>query len=110
MDDVVNSVVLQGEDLSKSSSDLITEEHGFEGEGTIDVLVLVGGSDRDWVEVIVAELSSLVTGNSISVPEDGTIGVPLSHGGGIGANGLFGRGESLGTEASGVSLLSGIDS
>jgi hypothetical protein len=110
VDNVVNPVGLEGENFCESTSDLIREKHGLKDHSSVDVLVLVSSSYRDWVEIVVSELSSLVTFNTISKSEDCSIGVPFSHSRRIGTNGFFGWHEGLGAETSGVSLLSGVDS
>lgn len=89
VDDVVDLVALEGENLTESSSDFVLEDHGLEGDVTVDVLVLVGGGDHDGVEVVVSELSGDVSLDGGVVSENGTVGVPLSDGGGVGENGLL---------------------
>jgi hypothetical protein len=110
VNDVIDSVVLESKHFSESSSDFVTEKHRLESEGTVDVLVLVGSSDRNWVEIVVSEFSGLVSLNSISVSENGSVGIPFSDSGGVGADGLLSQSQRLGSEASGVSLFSGVES
>lgn len=105
VDDVVDLVGFEGENLTESSSDFVLEDHGLEGDVTVDVLVLVGGGDHDGVEVVVSEFSGDVSLDGGVVSENGTVGVPLSDGGGVGENGLLEGDLFIRSEASRVAFL-----
>jgi len=101
VDDVINLVGLQREDFSKSASDFINKDQSSSSLFTIDAFILLSGSDNNGVEIVVTEFTSLMAGKSSIITKDGTVRIPFSDSGGIGANSFFSNDELVRTKNSG---------
>jgi len=91
---VINFIWFQGEDLAKSSSDLILQSHGFEGSCSVDLTIDMRSCYDNWVKVIVSELTSS-SSSLIGVSKDSPVGVPLSDGWTVSDYCLFDRYKSF---------------
>jgi hypothetical protein len=99
MNDVVYFVRLQGKHFCKSSSDFVQQDHSFQSISASKLGVVLASGNHDWIVVIVAEFSGIVTLNLGVISEDSAIGIPLSHSRGISSNSLFRVNPQLGSEA-----------
>jgi hypothetical protein len=85
MDHMVDLELLQWKDLGQSTPDLILQDHCFKSPLAIDLLRLERGSNNNWVEIIMTELTSLKLRLSFSIPKDCSIGVPLPNSSAVGS-------------------------
>lgn len=81
------------------------KDHSLDCEFTVDSRVLVGSSDDSGVEIVVTELTSSISRNSLVVTEHSTIGVPLTDCRRVSKDSLLNRDIQVRTKASGVSNL-----
>ncbi len=103
--DVVDFVALERVDLGQAAADLVEQDHRLDGVGARQGLVLLHGRDDHGVVVVVAELAGLVAGQLVVEAEDGAVGVPLAHRGGVRGDGLLGGHEFFGAEDEAVARL-----
>ena len=93
MHDMIDLIRLKREHFTKSTPDLILKGHGFESCCTVYAVVDMRGTDHNWIEVVVTELSGL-TGRVVGVTKDSAVRVPFTHCRAVGCDGFF-KGDQL---------------
>lgn len=73
VNDMINLVRFKGEDFAKSPSDFIKKNHCFKSVFTCVFIVVLAGSDDNWVEVIVTKLTGVVALDVWVVSKHGSI-------------------------------------
>ena len=80
MDNMINLIRFETEDFTEPATDLIEEDHAFEGVLTIVLGIVLASGNYDRVEIVVAKFTGIMALDGRVVPEDGSVGVPLSDG------------------------------
>ena len=86
---MVNFVCFEGEYFAEAASDLVKQDHGFEGILPRESGVILACSNHYRVEVVVTEFTGVVSFDVRVIPEDCSVRVPFSYGGTVGCDGLF---------------------